>query len=171
AADPLLASAYLDALELARGDAAIRLIVVDLDDTLWPGEIAADDFDFDAERLVVPLMYERFGGLHEALQILRRRGLLLAVASKNSEAVVRAKWRPSALPLAPTVEADQVRHLLGPDDFVALEIGWRPKSEVIRDLAARLGVALHQIAFIDDHPVEREEVRQALPEVLVLGDD
>jgi FkbH-like protein len=167
----LVARAWLDAWELSRRRGAVRLVVVDLDGTLWPGEVAAPDWSMDSGRLVVPLLYERFAGLHEVLGILKRRGILLAVASKNTEAVVRARWRPELLPPAPTAERDGARHVLGPDDFVALKIDWRPKSEMIRELAGELGVPLEAIAFIDDHPVEREEVRRMLPAVLVLGAD
>jgi methoxymalonate biosynthesis protein len=66
--------------------------------------------------------------------------------------------------------AADTAHYLRPDDFVALEIGWGRKSDGLRRLAADLGITLDQLAFVDDHPVEREEVRQALPQVFVLGD-
>lgn len=167
----LLVDAYLDLFEVWRGRDAIRCVAVDLDGTLWPGEIAADDFRFDAEALTQPLMYGRFGGLHEALQALRRRGILLAAVSRNDRATVLAKWRPDDVPLAFGASAADTGHYLRPDDFVALEIGWGRKSDALRRLAADLGITLGQLAFVDDHPVEREEVRQALPEVLVLGDD
>jgi FkbH-like protein len=167
----IFARAYLDLYEAWRGRRAIRCVAVDLDGTLWPGEIGDDAFSFDDPGLTVPLMYGRFGGLQQALRILRGRGILLAVVSKNDRATVLAKWRKERVPLGLGVAPEETEHYLGPEDFVALKIGWERKSEQIRALAGELGVALAEIAFIDDHPVEREEVRRALPEVLVLGDD
>jgi HAD superfamily phosphatase (TIGR01681 family) len=167
----LLAGAYLDLYELWRGRGQIRCVAVDLDGTLWPGLIGDEDFRFDGDDLVVPLMYGRYGGLHQALQILRHRGILLAAVSRNNEADVLEKWRVRDIPLGLGVEPQDTAHYLTPEDFVALKIGWDKKSEQLAQLAAELGITPAQIAFVDDHPVEREEVRQALPEVLVLGED
>lgn len=166
----LVSDAYLDLYAVWRGRDAIRCVVTDLDGTLWPGRIADESFDFTDERLVVPLMYGRYAGLHQALQVLRSRGILLAAVSKNDPGVL-ARWRPDLLPLGLGVRAEERGHLLRPDDFVAVCLSWEPKSAVIRRLTVELGVAPGQVAFIDDHPVERAEVRQALPDVLVLGDD
>lgn len=166
----LMSGAYLDLYEIWRGRDAIRCVITDLDGTLWPGRIADESFDFNDERLVVPLMYGWYAGLHQALQVLRRRGIVLAAVSKNDPGVL-AKWRPDRLPLGLGVRAEERGHLLRPDDFVAVRLAWEPKSAVIRRLTKELGVSPGQVAFIDDHPVEREEVRQTLPDVLVLGDD
>ncbi len=166
----LMSGAYLDLCEAWLGRGAIRCIVTDLDGTLWPGRIADEAFDFVDERLVVPLMYGRYAGLHQALQVLRRRGIVLAAVSKNDPGVL-AKWRPDRLPLGLGVRPEERGHLLQPDDFVAVRLSWEPKSAVIRRLMDELGVTPGQVAFIDDHPVEREAVRQAIPGVLVLGDD
>ncbi|MFN0059814.1 MAG: HAD-IIIC family phosphatase [Planctomycetota bacterium] len=167
-AHALLAAAYLDHYELWRGTEAIRCVVVDLDDTLWPGEIAAEDFSFEREEMAVALTHGQFGGLHEALGILRRRGVLLCVLSRNEESLVRRKWRPELLPVAFGVSGQERRLCLGPDDFVVLDIGWEPKGARLAALAARLDLPLRQLAFIDDSPVEREEVRQLLPDVWVV---
>jgi FkbH-like protein len=167
----ILSRAYLDLYEAWRGRRAVKLIVTDLDGTLWPGEIADDDFSFSSGALTVPLMYGRYGGLHQALKILKSRGILLAVASKNDREDVLRKWQPDRVPLGLGVAPEETRHYLSPEDFAAIEIGWEPKSEQVRRIAASLGVALDAVAFIDDHPVEREEVREMLPAVFVLGDD
>jgi FkbH-like protein len=167
----ILARAYLDLYELWRARRAIRCVAVDLDGTLWPGIIGDEDFRFDADLMTVPLMYGRYGGLHQALKILQSRGVLLAVVSKNNPSDIHGKWRIGEVPLGLGVEPEHTRHYLGPEDFVALKIGWEPKSQQLRALASELGIELRQLAFIDDSPVEREEVRQALPEVWVLGDD
>ena len=52
-------------------------------------------------------------------------------------------------------------------DFVAFKANWNPKSDNLRAIAKELNIGLDSLVFVDDNPAEREEVRQALPEVLV----
>jgi FkbH-like protein len=102
-------------------------------------------------------------GLHEALLCLKKRGLVLACVSKNDEATVRELWKyPDNYPR---------NRLLGPDDFVTWRVNWNDKVDNIRAIAEELGFALDTFLFIDDHPVERDRVRQRLPEVEVWGED
>src|SRR5262249_27118998 len=102
-------------------------------------------------------------GLHEALLCLKRRGIVLACVSKNDEATVRELWTyPSHYPKS---------RLLTPDDFVTWRVNWNDKVENIRSIAAELGFAPDTFLFIDDHPIERDRVRQRLPEVEVWGED
>jgi FkbH-like protein len=61
--------------------------------------------------------------------------------------------------------------LLTPDDFVTWRVNWDDKPSNIASVAEELGFALDAFVFIDDHPVERERVRQSLPQVDVLGED
>jgi FkbH-like protein len=102
-------------------------------------------------------------GLHEALKCLKTRGIVLACVSKNDEAVVRELWRyPDSYPR---------ERLLTLDDFVTCRINWNDKADNIRSIAEELGFALDAFLFIDDNPVERDRVRQFLPEVEVWGED
>ena len=52
-----------------------------------------------------------------------------------------------------------------------MRINWDDKAANIRSIADELGFPLDAFVFIDDSPRERERVRQALPEVAVLGED
>ena len=56
------------------------------------------------------------------------------------------------------------------EKIVATRLNWLPKSENIRSIAEQLNIGLDTIAFFDDSPFEREEVRTALPEVHVFPD-
>jgi FkbH-like protein len=156
----LLAAAWLDLW--AAGRDAIRCVVVDLDGTLWPGEIAADDFAFDAESTMLSMVYGRFGGLHEALRALRSRGVLLVAVGRNTPEVVQARWRAGALPSGCGVRP------LAPEDFAAVRIGWRPKRELVGGVIADLGLDPATVAYLDDHPADREDVRQAFPAAWIL---
>jgi FkbH-like protein len=131
-----------------------KVLVVDLDNVLWQGIVGEDGIDgLQMGVSGVGWFHRRF---QQALLELRRAGVLLAVCSKNNPAEAQAVLR------------EHPDCLLRPAHFAALEIGWEPKSQGLRRLAARLGLGLDSFVFIDDSAFEREEVRSALPEVTVL---
>ncbi|MFI4965266.1 MAG: HAD-IIIC family phosphatase [Caulobacterales bacterium] len=164
AREAVMARTHLDALAVVLGLDAKKCVIVDLDGVLWPGVLAETGAPFAWTREDNPHSYVGlFFGLHEALLALKKRGVLLACVSKNDETTVRELWRyPDYYPSA---------NLLTPDDFVTLRINWDDKVDNIRSVADELGLALETFLFIDDHPVERERVRQRLPQVEVWGDD
>ena len=161
----IAARAHLDALVCGLGLDAKKLVVVDLDGVLWPGVLAETGAPF-AWTPEVSGLASHIGvyvGLHEALKTLKRRGVLLAAASKNDEAVVRELWRyPDHYPR---------ERLLTSDDFVSHRIGWGDKPTALRDIAAELGFDLATLLFIDDSAHERERVRAELPDIEVWGED
>ena len=98
---------------------------------------------------------EAFVAFQRALKALQRRGVVLAIVSKNEESVA--------------LEAID-RHAemaLRREDFVGWRINWSDKAANIADLAASVNVGLQSVVFVDDNPHERARVRAALPEVLV----
>ncbi len=163
--EAVTAKAHMDALAVLMGLDRKKCVIVDLDGTLWPGVLAETETPF-AWTPEISGQYSYIGlffGLHEALKALKRRGILLACVSKNDEALVRQLWRyPEHYPHD---------RLLTPDDFVTWRVNWQDKPSNIASIAQELGFALDAFVFIDDHPVERERVRQALPQVEVLGED
>ena len=70
-------------LVVLSGREQVKAVIVDLDNTLWRG-LASDQ--------VVGSWNGRPQGIVEALKILQKRGVLLAVASKNDEAYIRTHW-------------------------------------------------------------------------------
>jgi FkbH-like protein len=58
--------------------------------------------------------------------------------------------------------------VLSLDDFAASEMCWEPKGTTIARLAKTLSLGVDSFVFFDDNPAEREQVRQALPEVTVV---
>jgi FkbH-like protein len=140
-------------LALATMGRTARLIVTDLDNTLWRGVVGEDGIEG------IEVGPDHPGNAHQRLQrvlrSLRDQGVALAVCSKNDPGIaLRAIREHSGM-------------VLREDDFVATEIGWRPKAEAIAGIAARLNLGLANVLFLDDNPVERAHVRQALPEVVV----
>jgi FkbH-like protein len=141
------------ALRAVHGQAR-KLIVLDLDDTLWGGILGE-----------VGLHGLRLGGhdpvgeahvdFQRGLKALTRRGVILGIASKNDEdAALRAM-------------AEHPEMVLGLDDFAGWRINWSDKARNIADLVESLSLGLDAVVFLDDNPAERGRVREALPGVLV----
>jgi FkbH-like protein len=145
----LIVSAITDTIGSTDSPAA-KVLVTDLDNTLWSGIIGDDGVEGIAYRP------EGKGYRHfiyqTALRRLRESGVLLAVVSKNDE-------QPA---LAPFAIGDMV---LDRSDFVAFYASWNAKSAQIRALAEQLNLGLDAFVFVDDNPVELAEVERELPGV------
>jgi FkbH-like protein len=131
-----------------------KVVVVDLDNTLWGGVIGEDGLGGIV--LGNGPVGEAFQAFQEHLLGLRRRGVLLAVVSKNNDADARR----------PFLEHPDMRLRL--DDLAVFLATWEDKSTQIRRLGEQLSLGLDAFVFVDDNPVEREAVRQALPDVEVV---
>jgi FkbH-like protein len=131
-----------------------KLIVLDLDNTLWGGIVG--DCGWQNVRVGGhDYVGEAFADFQRALKLLSNNGVLLAVASKNEEAVAL-----ETIHLHPEM-------MLKAQDFAAWRINWKDKAANISELAEELNIGLQSIVFIDDNPIERTRVREALPEVYV----
>lgn len=141
---------YLGATSLA----PCKCLVLDLDNTLWGGVLGEDGLGGIALGEDYPgNVYKQF---QRRILSLRDQGILLAIASKNNEADV--------------VDVFQ-RHpdmLLRLEDFAATEVHWKDKATSLRNIATQLNIGIDALAFFDDSPVEREWVRQNIPEVRVI---
>ena len=153
-----------DLFKLAAGDLkaalsgilgyARKLIILDLDDTLWGGVVG----DIGWEKLVLGGHHhlgEAFVDFQKALQALKNRGIILAIVSKNEE------------PVALEAIGQHPEMVLALEDFCAWRINWQDKAQNIVDLLAELNLGPQSAVFIDDNPAERARVRESLPEVLV----
>jgi FkbH-like protein len=130
---------------------AVKLVVVDLDDTIWNG-ISGEMQTFDV------LMVEGWPlGVAEALQYLKKRGILLAIISKNEESRIRAIW--------PSIYRDRLTLA----DFAAVRINWSPKIDNMREILEGMNLLPRNVVFIDDNPAEREAMRIAFPDMRILG--
>ncbi len=148
-----LARRYLGWLLAMQGRTA-RLVVLDLDNTLWGGVLGEDGLA--GLQLGGDYPGNAFAGFQRCLKRLAGRGVALAVCSKNDEG--------DALRAIRTLPAMVLRE----DDFAAWRINWEPKWRNIESLASELNLSLEHVLFVDDNPVEREEVRRRLPAVRVL---
>jgi FkbH-like protein len=152
-ATPLYADYICRLLGAARGKAR-KCLVLDLDNTLWGGVIGDDGVDGIALG-----QNSAVGEAHVALQRflldLRRRGVILAVCSKNEDATARIPFR------------EHPEMVLKEDHIAVFTANWSDKANNLREIAATLNIGTDSLVFLDDNPVERAQVRQVLPEVAV----
>jgi FkbH-like protein len=131
-----------------------KAVVVDLDNTLWGGVVGEDGFN--GIRLGTEFPGAAYRDLQRALLDLRQRGILLAICSKNNpgDAMEVLERHPEML--------------LRPEHFAAMRINWNDKAANLSEIAAELNIGIDALAFLDDNPVERQQVRGAAPEVTVI---
>lgn len=131
-----------------------KIIIVDLDDTLWGGIVG----DVGWENLMLGghnPAGEAYVDFQHALKSLTNRGILLGIVSKNEESVAL-----DAINNHPEM-------VLKLKDFAGWKINWQDKAQNIVDLVADLNLGLQSAVFIDDNPREQARVRDSLSEVLV----
>jgi FkbH-like protein len=156
---PLYADFIARSLAAIRGKAR-KCLILDLDNTLWGGVIGDDGLEGiylnqgDARG-------EAFRAIQETALDLRKRGIVLAVCSKNEDAIARTPFR------------SHQGMLLKEDDIAVFMANWDDKATNIERIARQLDLGLDAMVLLDDNPVERAQVREALPQVAVpeVGDD
>ncbi len=123
-------------------------LISDLDDTMWRGIVGEDGPDGVAWDLAG---HAQVHGLYQqTLQMLAEQGVLLGIASKNN--------------------ADTAEKALRRADFVVrrekifpAEIHWQAKSGSVARILKTWNVGADSVVFVDDSPMEIEEVRAAHP--------
>jgi len=132
-----------------------KVIVTDLDNTLWSGVIGEDGLRGIKIGPGSP-EGEAHARLQQYLLELKARGILLAVASKNNhdDALLPFQKHPHML--------------LRVEAFAAFEANWNDKASNIREIARKLSLGLDAFVFLDDNPIEREWVRSQLPEMAIV---
>ena len=149
----------LGAMICALRGKAKKCLVLDLDNTLWGGVIGDDGVERIQIGKETPLG-EAYTGFQEYCRELRRRGVLLAISSKNDPDVARAAFS----------HPDMVLKL---HDFAAFRANWEPKHDNIKSIAEELNLGLDSFVNVDDNPAERALVAAQLPAVFVpdVGSD
>ena len=149
---PLLGQSLLDTMFAASG-LIVKCVVLDLDNTLWGGVIGDDGLEgialgeFDEG--------EAFVGFQKFIRELKRRGIILAVVSKNEHANAVLPFR------------EHPHMALKEDDISVFVANWDNKADNIRLIQKTLNIGFDSLVFLDDNPFERNIVREFLPEVVV----
>lgn len=134
----LLAPDYVDRIVVNAWLMKRKVVVCDLDNTLWDGVIGEG-------------AVEHFHNRQATLKVLKSKGVLLAINSKNDPSNVH--WTGGTL---------------CEDDFVSSAVSWDPKIHGMRRIQAALNLKIKDYVFIDDRADERELMHAAFPEVLCL---
>jgi FkbH-like protein len=131
-----------------------KVLVLDLDNTIWGGVIGDDGL-----MGIKVAQGDSRGEAHLAVQRLaldlRKRGIVLAVSSKNTDEIARTPFN------------EHPEMLLKLDHFAVFQANWQDKATNIQAIAEELSLGLDSMVFLDDNPVERGLVRKLLPQVAV----
>ena len=146
-------------LGAARGKAR-KCLVLDLDNTLWGGVVGDDG----VEGLVLgpgSARGESFLAVQQLAVDLKSRGIILAVSSKNDDAVARAAFE------------GHPEMALALSDLAVFQANWLDKASNLEAIAKTLNIGVDSLVLLDDNPAERAQTRAALPMVAVpeLPDD
>jgi FkbH-like protein len=149
---PQVAQNIVD-IALATRGRSVKCVVLDLDNTLWGGIVGEDGLD----GIELGDLDEggAFRALQQHLRELSNRGILLAVCSKNDDALARRVFR------------EHPGMVLREQDIAVFVANWEDKATNIRRIRDKLNIGLDAMVFLDDNPFERNLVRQILPEVIV----
>jgi FkbH-like protein len=136
-----------------------KCLVLDLDNTLWGGVIG-DDGPENIKIGRETAVGEAYTAFQEYCLMLRSRGILLAVCSKNDEETAKHGFE----------HPDSVLKL---SHFSAFRANWEPKHENLTAIAKELNLGIDSLVFVDDNPAERALVASQLPMVAVpdVGSD
>jgi FkbH-like protein len=150
---PLYADHLARLIAALRGKSR-RVLVLDLDNTLWGGVIGDDGLEG-----ILCAQGDATGEAYLSVQRLalelRERGIALAVSSKNNDEVARLPFR-------------EHREMLVKEEHIAVfQANWNDKATNIQAIAKELSLGTDAMVFLDDNPMERNLVREMLPEVAV----
>ncbi len=152
---PDVAQNIVDIALAARGR-AIKCVVLDLDNTLVGSGVSVGDDGLERNRPSGIWMKEaRSDCFQYHLRELARRGVLLAVCSKNNEALARQVFR------------EHSAMVLKEDHIAVFVANWENKADNIRRIQQQLNIGFDSMVFLDDNPFERNLVRQLVPEIIV----
>jgi FkbH-like protein len=131
-----------------------RALILDLDNTLWGG-VVGDDGLSGISLGHGDSVGEAFLAIQKTILKLYERGIILAISSKNDDAIARSVFREH-----PDI-------LLNEEHFAVFQANWKDKPSNIEAIANELNLGLDAFVFVDDNPMERDLVRKYLPEVAV----
>jgi FkbH-like protein len=151
---PLVADHLCRTLAAIAGKSC-RALVFDLDNTIWGGVVGDDGasgirLGQNSAEGEAYLAFQRF------VLTLRQRGVVLAVCSRNTDAIAREPFRKHP------------EMLLREEHIAIFQANWEDKATNLKAIAEALNLGLESIAFADDNAAERERVRQELPLVSVI---
>ena len=130
-----------------------KLLVLDCDNTLWGGVIGEDGLK--SISLGEDGIGKAYCDFQRVISSLKKQGLLLAISSKNNYKDVIEVFNHESM-------------ILKKKDFISFKINWEEKYKNIKLIAEELNINLDSIVFWDDNPLERDKIKNNLPDVLTI---
>ncbi|MDR3377895.1 MAG: HAD-IIIC family phosphatase [Verrucomicrobiae bacterium] len=149
---PAVAKAVTDIVQAVSGQAK-KCLILDLDNTLWGGVIGDDGME--NLQLGDLGMGHAYDHLQRWARELQRRGIILAVCSKNNEDTAKQPFRE---------HPDMILRL---EDIAVFVANWDNKVDNLKLIQSTLNIGFDAMVFLDDNPFERNLVREHLPAVTV----
>lgn len=129
-----------------------KCLIVDMDNTLWGGIVGEDGIHGIQIGDTYPgNVYKHF---QQSILELKNTGVIIAACSKNNLSDIKDLW------------GGNKQLILKENDFSCLKINWKNKADNIIEISQELNIGLDSMVFIDDNPVERELIKQVIPEVV-----
>jgi len=130
-----------------------KCVILDLDNTLWGGVIGDDGYEnIEIGTLGIGKAFTEF---QKWLKELKKRGIILAVCSKNNESVAKEAFLKNK------------EMVLKLEDISVFMANWDNKADNIKTIQSILNIGFSSMVFIDDNPVERQIVKENIPEITV----
>ena len=148
---PIMAKAVVDIVHATSGGAR-KCLILDLDNTMWGGIIGDDGVE---NIQLGDLDGKAFTELQYWARELKNRGVLLAVCSKNEEAIAKKPFQE---------HPDMVLAL---EDFSIFVANWDSKVDNIRKIKEFLNIGYDSMVFVDDNAYERGVVKHHLPDITI----
>lgn len=137
----------------------VKCVILDLDNTTWGGIIGDDGIEnIQIGSLGIGKAFSEF---QYWIKKLKNRGIIIAVCSKNTEAVAREPFEK---------HPDMILKI---DDISVFVANWENKADNIRQIQHTLNIGFDSMVFLDDNPFERNLVRENIPDIIIpeLPDD
>ena len=133
-----------------------KVIVIDLDNTIWGG-IIGDDGIGGIELGDETPEGEAFVRFQKYLKKLSKNGLILCVCSKNDESIAKEVFKKHK------------SMVLKLDDISMFVANYNDKASNIKKISKTLNLGLDSFVFIDDSKIECSIVKKVLPDVSVVN--
>ena len=149
---PEVAKQTIEVIKAIKGKMK-KCVILDLDHTLWGGVIGDDGIEnIQIGELGLGHAFSEF---QMWLKELQKRGMILAVCSKNEEATAKEPFLK---------HPEMVLHL---EDIAMFVANWEDKASNIKRIQEALKIGMDSIVFLDDNPFERNLVKSMIPDITV----
>lgn len=149
---PIIAKGTLDIIQSINGRFN-KCLILDLDNTIWGGIIGDDG----VENIQIGDLGigKAFSELQMWAKQLKQRGIILAICSKNDEAIAKEPFEK---------HPDMILRL---DDIAVFIANWNNKADNIKHIQSILNIGFDSMVFLDDNPFERNMVRKNIPDITI----